>query len=86
MFQGIESSTRRIKCSKTDLFRQGLTIRMGLSGNEVCAVRALLLYLHRRGGDAGPRFRHTTGLPLTRATLTAWLKSAVARAGLEGNF
>lgn len=76
----------RIKCSKTDPFRQGHTICLGISGNEVCAVRALMCYLHRRGGDAGPLFRHTTGVPLTRSTLTAWLRSAVARAGLEGNF
>ena len=76
----------RIKCSKTDPFRQGRTIRLGVSGTEICAVRALLHYLHRRGGDAGPLFRHCNGQPLTRPTLTAWLKNAAARAGLEGNF
>ncbi len=76
----------RIKCSKTDPFRQGHTIRLGVSGTEICAVRALLHYLRRRGGDAGPLFRHCNGQPLTRPTLTAWLKNAAARAGLEGNF
>lgn len=76
----------RIKCSKTDPFRQGHTIRLGLSGNRICPVRSLLRYLHVRGGDPGPLFRHTNGLPLTRATLTTWLRTAVSRAGIEGNF
>ena len=76
----------RIKCSKTDPFRQGYTIRLGITGKDICAVRALLHYLPLRGGDAGPLFRHATGSPLTRATLTTWLRNAVARAGLQGNF
>ena len=75
-----------LKCSKTDPFRQGHTIRLGVSGNVVCAVRALLHYLHLRGGNAGPLFRHKNGSPLTRTTLTAWLRNAVSRAGIEGNF
>ena len=61
-------------------------IRLGVSGNVVCAVRALLHYLHLRGGNAGPLFRHKNGSPLTRTTLTAWLRNAVSRAGIEGNF
>ena len=75
-----------IKCSKTDPFRQGSTICLGITGKDICAVRALLHYLHLRGGDAGPLLRHSTGSPLTRATLTTWLTNAVARAGLSGNF
>ena len=31
-------------------------------------------------------FMHKTGLPLTRETLVAWLKSALARLGIEGNY
>ena len=76
----------RIKCSKTDPFRQGHTIRLGRSGKDVCAVKALLQYLHLRGGDAGPLFRYADGSPLTRAALTESLRSAVSRAGLQGNF
>ena len=59
-----------IKCSKTDPFRRGHTIRLWVSRNVVCAVRALLRYLHVRGGDAGALFRHTNGKPLTKASLT----------------
>ena len=76
----------RVKCSKTDPFRKGHTIRLGVSGNIICPVRSLLRYLHMRGGDPGPLFRHTNGLPLTRATLTTWLRTAVSRAGIEGIF
>ena len=76
----------QIKCSKTDPFRQGYIIRLWTTGKEICAIRALVHYLHLRGGDAGPLFRHSAGSPLTRATLTAWLRNAVARAGIRGNF
>ena len=79
----------RIKCLKTDPFRQGYTIRLGITGKDICAVRALLHYLRLRGGDAvyaGPLCRHSTGSPLTRATLPTWLRNAVAHAGLPGNF
>ena len=75
-----------IKCAKTNPFRQGHTIRLGVSGNVVCAVRALLRYLQLRGSEAGPLFHHKNGSPLTRVTLTAWLRTAVSRAGIEGNF
>ena len=76
----------RIKCSKTDPFRKGHVIRLGVSGTPICAVKALLQYLKLRGGEAGPLFRHRNGLPLTRSTLTSWLRDAIARAGLTGNF
>ena len=58
-----------IKCSKTDPFRQGHTIRLWVSGNVVRAVRALLRYLHVRGGDAGPLFRHTNGKPTDESNI-----------------
>ena len=74
----------QIKCLKTDLFRQGHTLRLGDSGN--CAVRALMRYLHAWGSDPGPLFRHQNGLPLTRLTLAHWLRNAVSWAGVEGNF
>ena len=41
-------------------------LKSGPFRKEVCAVRALLLYRHRREGDAGPLFRHITGMPPTR--------------------
>ena len=44
----------RIKSSKTDQFRKGHTIRMGATHSSVCAVRALMAYLHQRGSKPGP--------------------------------
>ena len=75
-----------IKCSKTDPFRKGYTLRLGVSRSEVCAVKAVLHYLHMRGGGEGPLFQHQNGLPLTRSKLTFWLREAVPRAGLQGNY
>ena len=46
----------------------------------------MMIYLHHRGDRPGPLFRHETGLPLTRSSLVTWLKDAVARLGLEGNY
>ena len=57
-----------------------------VSGDIICSVRSLLRYLHIRGGDPGQLFRHTNGLSLTRATLTTWLRTAVSRSSIEGNF
>ena len=51
-----------IKCSKTDPFRKGHTIRLGVSKSEVCAVKAMH-YLRLRGDGKGPLFCLRTGLP-----------------------
>lgn len=75
-----------IKCSKTDPFRKGHVLRIGVAKSQVCAVKAVVHYLHKRGGRNGPLFMHQNGLPLTRATLTTWLKEMALRVGLEGNF
>lgn len=43
-----------IKCSKTDPFRKGHTIRIGVCKSQVCAVKAVVHYLHKRGGTSAP--------------------------------
>ena len=68
-----------IKCSKTDLFRKGHTLQIG-------AVKVFVHYLHKCGGIRGPLFKHQNDLPLTRTTLTTWLKGLALRTGLEGTF
>ena len=73
-----------LNCLRLERVLWGIKRTQGVSGNSICAVRALLHYLHARG--SGPLFRHQNGLPLTRTTLTLWLKNAVSRAGVEGNF
>ena len=76
----------RIKASKTDPFRQGCFVHIGLGKAPVCAVQPLLSYLSVRGDSPGPLFLHKSGQPLSRATLTDWLRQILASAGVQGNF
>lgn len=88
----VDSHTRpsymlaRIRSSKTDPYRKGFTLRLGPTGADVCAVRAVTQYLHLRGSNPGPLFMRKDGAPLTRATYSAWLKEIGVRAGLKGNY
>ena len=56
-----------IKKSKTDPFRQGVFIRIGVLSHHLCPVRALIRYLARRGPRSGPLFFFSNGAFLTRA-------------------
>ena len=52
-----EAPTRmyvRIKASKTDQMRQGVTLVVGGTGNDLCPIAAMLLI---RGREEGPLFR-----------------------------
>ena len=55
-----------IKASKTDPFRQGISIYLGKSGVDVCPVSAILAYMVSRGNQPGPFFVYTCGQPLIR--------------------
>lgn len=76
----------RIKASKTDQFRVGHTLRIGSSTTSICAIRALMHYLHLRGDTPGPLFVHENGDPLSRDQLVTWIRDAMARLDLEGNY
>ena len=41
----------RLKASKTDSFREGVDVSIGMTGDDLCPVAALLAYLAVRGGD-----------------------------------
>lgn len=75
-----------IKASKTDPFRKGCSIHIGRGSSPLCAIQSLLAYLAVRGNTAGPLFLHQDGRPLTRATLSTWLRRILSSAGLQGNF
>ena len=45
-----------IKKSETDPFPRGTSITLGATRNEICPVKALMLYLARRSSQAGPLF------------------------------
>lgn len=60
----------RLKSSKTDPFRAGVSIFAGKTDNELCPVVATLTFISMRGGGPSPLFN---GAPLTW-----WQKSRTA--------
>ena len=72
-----------IKASKTDPFRKGVTIYLGVTGGELCPVAAMLGYMVRRGERAGPMFLFADGSYLTRERFVAQLRQALAAAGIK---
>ena len=70
----------RIKGSKTDPFRKGCLIHIGIGQHPLCAIHALMTYLMLRGDAPGPLFLFQSGQPLSRFVLTAW---ALADHGLR---
>ena len=76
----------RIKGSKTDPFRKGCFIHIGLGKYPLCAVHAMMTYLAARGDAPGPLFLFVNGKPLTRSSLTDWLRQIMTSARVPGNF
>ena len=73
----------KIKASKTDPFRQGVTIFLGATGSTLCPVNALLAYVDVRGQAPGPLFRFKDQQPLTRERLVSCLRTAISKAGFD---
>ena len=47
----------RIKASKTDPFREGVSVYLGRTKLDLCPVSAILFYMVHRGTAPGPSFR-----------------------------
>ena len=73
----------RIKMSKTDPFRRGVSIFLGKTDSDLCPVAALLSYLAKRGLAPGPLFRFDDGRPLTRLALVSEVRAALTVAGID---
>ena len=73
----------KIKQSKTDPFRQGVTICLGKTEALFCPVGAILSYLVMRGPGGGPLFRFRDGRALTRPRLVVEIRKALAQAGIN---
>ena len=71
----------RIKASKTDPFRQGVTLHIGAAEGALCPVAAVLTYMIARGGDPGPLFTWADGRFLTRDRFVAGVRAALTCAG-----
>ncbi len=73
----------RIKASKTDPFRQGVSVFLGRTNTPLCPVAALAAYCAVRGSARVPYFRFKDGKPLTRERFVHHFREALAAAGLD---
>ena len=64
-----------IKQSKTDSFRRGIHLYMGVTDGRICPVKAILSYLAMRSGQARPLFVTKEGKGLTRQMFSSALNS-----------
>ena len=72
--------TLTLRGSKTDVFRAGLTLHVGATGDSICPVAAVLGYLTVRPPTRGPLFIHEDGSPLLRPLLVREVREALSRA------
>ena len=75
----------RIKASKTDPFRRGVSVYLGRGFGDLCPVAAILNYMVRRDATAGPFFLFSNGTFLTRERFVTAVRSALAAAGLNSS-
>ena len=75
--------TVRIKESKTDPFRKGITIYLGKTHNKLCPVAALLSYMVQRGKGEGPFFKFADGRLLTRESFVRAVREALTSLGYD---
>jgi len=75
-----------LKATKTDPFRKGCFLHIGRGEYPLYAILSVLAYLNRRGDAPGPSFLFHDRWPLTRTSLTSWLRDTLALAGISGKF
>ena len=63
-----------IKASKTDPFREGVTVRIAANNTLLCPVNALRIYLPLHPNPSGPLFVFQNGTFLTRTDINNLLK------------
>ena len=73
----------RIKMSKTDQFKQGTSVFLAASHNELCPLAALLSYLVSHPPGEGPLFQFADGSPLTRPRFVTEFRKALMAAGVQ---
>ena len=73
----------RIKASKTDPFRRGVSVYLGSSGSDLCPVAAVLDYMIRRGKAEGPFYTYANGDYLSRDRFVRDVRLALEAAGLN---
>ena len=77
--------TLHLRCSKTDPFGAGCRIYLGRTDTIPCPVAAILQYLSQRPSTPGPLFLFQDGTPLSRISLVAHMRQALAQAGFDAS-
>lgn len=76
-----------LKRSKTDPFKKGITVTIGCTGQDVCAVctmKSLLIWHYERKSDPStPLFLMADHLPLTRSRFISHIRWCLARVGVD---
>ena len=73
----------KIRRSKTDPFRVGVSLYLGITKDIICPIKSLAAYLALRPKKNGPLFLLQEGSALTRDQLVREVKSAVSMIGLD---
>ena len=78
-----------LKASKTDPFRQGVTVHLCTTGHEICPVSALIYYLNAipqtNRFSNQPLFIDNNYRPLSRYMFTSFLRMVLQRLGLDSS-
>ena len=70
-----------IKQSKTDLFRLGVKVWIGITGDDLCSVAAILSYMALQGLVEGPLFYFQNGNLLMRQRLITKMQWGTSESG-----
>ena len=73
----------RLKQSKTDPFRRGVSIYLGKTRTDLCPVVAILAYIALRPAVSGPLFVFKDGSFLTRDRLVSAIRRALSSASID---
>lgn len=72
-----------IKKSKTDPFRQGVSLYLGRTSSDICPVSATISYLEKRSLAAGVLFKQQDGCQLTWERFVKAARDRLRRAGVD---
>ena len=72
-----------VKASKTDPFREGLTLLIASTRTSLCPVSALKCYLKYSKVSQGPLFQFSDGRFLTRTLISLTVREALSNQGLD---
>ena len=75
----------RIKASKTDPFRRGVDIYVGITGTGLCPVTAVLSYMAIRLQRQGPLFHFEDGNHLNQTNFVEQVRMVLSAAGIDSS-